>query len=207
MPPTAARDTAVVHHLTTLINAVYQDAEGELWQGAVARTDADEVAAVIGAGQMIVARGTLQSPEHAGDGDDDPADGHRAEEAAGGRGNLGASAEGPIIGVVQAHADGGRGWFGMLAVDPGYRGAGIGRALVRAAEELVADAGGTEVEISVIMATDDSFAPKTELSRWYQRLGYVPVETVSVAEAIPGMETMLAVPCHMQILRKTLSST
>lgn len=179
----------MVHHLTELINTVYDDAESDLWQEAVARTDPDEVAASIAAGQIIVAR-------RIGGGDADD-----------GGANVGEGADGPIVGVVQAHATNGRGWFGMLAVDLRHRGEGVGRRLVRAAEELTADAGAAEIEISVIMTTNESFAPKIELAQWYQRLGYDLAETVSVAQSVPGLEELLAVPCHMQILRKALSST
>ena len=202
LPTAAAGDTAVVHHLTELINTVYDDAESALWQEEVARTDTDEVAASIAAGQIIVARlGRSGEENGSGDGQRDSGGPQSGE-----RGSGSDDPPGAIIGVVQAHATDGRGWFGMLAVDSGSRSAGIGRRLVGGAEDLAREAGATEIEISVIMTTDESFAPKVELAAWYQRLGYELAEVVSVAESIPGMEDLLAVDCHMQILRKTLST-
>ena len=49
-------DSAYVRHLVELINRVYADAERGLWRDGVERTDRAEVAAIIKAGELVVAR-------------------------------------------------------------------------------------------------------------------------------------------------------
>ena len=49
-------DRAYVTQLAELINRVYADAERGLWREGVERTDRDEVAAVVKAGELVAAR-------------------------------------------------------------------------------------------------------------------------------------------------------
>ncbi len=49
-------DSAFVAEAVHLINRVYADAEKGLWKPDAQRTDAAEIAAVIGAGELAVAR-------------------------------------------------------------------------------------------------------------------------------------------------------
>lgn len=53
---TAARDAVLVAEVTALINDVYADAERGLWQDGTTRTSTTEVAELISAGQVAVAR-------------------------------------------------------------------------------------------------------------------------------------------------------
>ncbi|MGW4812178.1 GNAT family N-acetyltransferase [Kitasatospora cineracea] len=62
------------------------------------------------------------------------------------------------------------GSFWQLAVDPAYRGTGLGQRLLALAEERIADLGGTEVVI-------DTSVEAVELVEWYHRRGYRPVGT------------------------------
>ncbi|MFG2912247.1 GNAT family N-acetyltransferase [Kitasatospora sp. NPDC048298] len=64
----------------------------------------------------------------------------------------------------------GAGSFWQLAVDPTYRGTGLGQRLLALAEERVAGLGARTVII-------DTSADAVELVGWYRRRGYVPVGT------------------------------
>jgi GNAT superfamily N-acetyltransferase len=56
LPATASADTAVIERVTDLINEVYAVAEEGLWLDGATRTTVDEVAELILAGQIAVAR-------------------------------------------------------------------------------------------------------------------------------------------------------
>ncbi|MFC5665887.1 GNAT family N-acetyltransferase [Kitasatospora misakiensis] len=64
----------------------------------------------------------------------------------------------------------GAGSFWQLAVDPAYRGTGLGQRLLTLAEERITVLGATEV---VIDTSDEA----VELVGWYRRRGYVPIGT------------------------------
>jgi GNAT superfamily N-acetyltransferase len=55
-PAAAAKDTALVHELACLVNRVYAVAEEGLWAEGAPRTTPAEMAGLIGAGQIAVAR-------------------------------------------------------------------------------------------------------------------------------------------------------
>jgi GNAT superfamily N-acetyltransferase len=56
LPAAASDDTTLVERITALINEVYATAERGLWAEGVTRTTADEVAELIRAEQIVVAR-------------------------------------------------------------------------------------------------------------------------------------------------------
>ena len=75
---------------------------------------------------------------------------------------------GPIGCVQVSDRGGGLAYLGMLSVDPGLQGGGLGRALVVAAERTARDLfGATRIEMTVIVQ-------RAELIAWYQRQGYRP---------------------------------
>lgn len=67
-------------------------------------------------------------------------------------------------------ATGRDGFFAQLAVDPAWRGAGLGHRLLAWAEDRLTAAGCDAVVI-------DTSAQAVELLAWYQRRGYEPVGT------------------------------
>ncbi|GLW68910.1 hypothetical protein Kpho02_12090 [Kitasatospora phosalacinea] len=67
-------------------------------------------------------------------------------------------------------APAGAGSFWQLAVDPAYRGTGLGQRLLALAEERIAVLGATEVVI-------DTSVEAIELVGWYRRRGYDPIGT------------------------------
>lgn len=99
-----------------------------------------------------------------------------------------------LVGCVHAeHRENGRGYIGMLAVDPLHQGMGIGRQLMRIAEQHCLQAHCTEVLITVINL-------RTELRPFYSRLGYVEHGTAPYSDAHRATQ-----PVHFIIMRKSLS--
>lgn len=79
---------------------------------------------------------------------------------------------GAVVGTIMAGWDGHRGWLNYIAVDPGRRREGVGRSLVRAAEELLAARGCPKVNLQVRVANESTFG-------FYEALGYRRDDVVS----------------------------
>src|SRR5690349_6347910 len=73
-----------------------------------------------------------------------------------------------LAGSVYVETRSGRGYFGMLAVDPNHQGRGLGRALVRAAEEYGRALGCAHMDLDVVDL-------RRELTSFYGSLGYTAV--------------------------------
>ncbi|WP_420752454.1 GNAT family N-acetyltransferase [Rhodococcus sp. O3] len=95
--------------------------------------------------------------------------------------------------------------FGMLAADFAARGLGVGRALVRFAEEHCAAAGFRYLQLEVIRPRDQDIESKQFLAQWYPRMGYAVVGTVPAEVGHPELAPLLAVPCEVVTHRKTLT--
>ena len=104
-----------------------------------------------------------------------------------------AEEDGVPIGCVYTEQRGDRGYFGLLAVDPGQHGKGLGRTLIEAAEARFRRAGCQAVDISVVDL-------RTELPPFYRRLGYVETGTAPFSD--PQKATR---PCHFILMSKTLT--
>ncbi len=85
--------------------------------------------------------------------------------------------EGRIIGSTMAGFDGHRGWVYYVAVAPDWRRQGIGRALVRTAEEGLAHLGCTKVNLQVR-------ASNPAVVAFYENLGFVVEERISMGKRI-----------------------
>lgn len=98
--------------------------------------------------------------------------------------------------------------FGLLAVDFNKKGEGIGRALITAAEKHAKENGAKHMEIEILRASDILVPIKQVLHDWYQRLGYVFINSVSFLERKPDKiekSKMLIVPAVFDCYRKELS--
>ncbi|MEU8819095.1 GNAT family N-acetyltransferase [Actinoplanes sp. NPDC048796] len=94
--------------------------------------------------------------------------------------------------------------LGMLAADPAERGRGVGRELVRYAEEHARAAGAPAMRLELLVPLDGEHPVKEFLRGWYTRIGYRQVGTESLAGDHPELSPLLAVPCHLLILHKQL---
>lgn len=70
-----------------------------------------------------------------------------------------------LVGCVVVADRGGKGYLGMLTVDPARQAGGLGRSLIAAAEHCARGFGATRMEMTVIVQ-------RAELIAWYQRRGY-----------------------------------
>jgi ribosomal protein S18 acetylase RimI-like enzyme len=87
----------------------------------------------------------------------------------------------------------GRGYLGLLAVDPGRQGQGLGRTLVAAAEDYFRAEGCRAVDLRII-------SPRTPLPSFYRHLGYAEVGTAAFS---PSLQSK--VPGHYIIMSKQLT--
>jgi GNAT superfamily N-acetyltransferase len=87
----------------------------------------------------------------------------------------------------------GRGYFGMLSVDPRVQKRGLARRMIGAVEERCRRAGCHTIDIHVVNL-------RTELPPYYRSLGYVESGTLPFPD--PSRATR---PCHMIVMTKTLS--
>lgn len=98
-----------------------------------------------------------------------------------------------LLGCVHAEArEGGRGYIGMLAVDPASQGQGIGRQLMKVAEQHCVQAHCTDVILTVINV-------RTELPPFYRSLGYRESGTAAYSDAHRATQ-----PVHFIIMSKSL---
>jgi ribosomal protein S18 acetylase RimI-like enzyme len=82
-----------------------------------------------------------------------------------------------VIGTVMCGYDGHRGWVYSLAVSSAFRHRGYGRALMLHAEAALSSLGCPKVNLQIL-----SF--KTELKRFYEKLGYRTDEVLSLGKRI-----------------------
>jgi len=83
------------------------------------------------------------------------------------------------------------GYIGMLSVDPGLQGMGLGTRLVRIAEAMCEAMGATSVRLLIVNLRE-------ELGRWYRSLGYREVGTA------PYTHRPVKQPCHFVEMHKPL---
>jgi GNAT superfamily N-acetyltransferase len=99
---------------------------------------------------------------------------------------------GTVAGCVYVEIQvGGRGYFGLLSVDPARQGGGLGRRLVEAAEAHCRAAGCREIDLRVVNL-------RTELPPFYRRLGYVATGTEAY------VDNDATQPCHFVVMSKAL---
>lgn len=96
--------------------------------------------------------------------------------------------------------------FGMLAVHPEHRGEGVGRDLVRFAEELSLRRGLATMQLELLVPRSWSHPIKDSLHDWYTRLGYQPVRTATFEEEYPRLAPLLATPCDFVVYHKPLTT-
>lgn len=82
-----------------------------------------------------------------------------------------------VVGTVIAGYDGHRGWLYSLAVEPGARRLGVGRALLAHAEAALAARGCPKVNLQVLPGNDGA-------CRFYEALGYRAEERISFGKRL-----------------------
>src|SRR5262245_16423520 len=88
-----------------------------------------------------------------------------------------ASASGELVGSVMAGYEGHRGWINYLAVAPTHRRRGLGRQLMREAEERLAAVGCPKINLQVRAGNADVLA-------FYEAIGYRVDDVVSLGKRL-----------------------
>lgn len=178
-PASTADNEGTVNRLTELINTVYAAGEAAFWRPSFVRTNPDEVRQFLAAGELALAWRPGSSPVSSG-----PAD---------------------ITGCVRAHLlDARTGEFGLLACDPAFRGSGVGRDLLRFAEDIVRSRGAEVMHLELLVGDGWTHELKERLGLWYERVGYQLIRTGSIEESFPRLGPMLAQPARFRIYEKAL---
>ncbi|KAI0204798.1 hypothetical protein F4808DRAFT_311390 [Astrocystis sublimbata] len=189
--PSAATDRALVAELTRLVNDVYAEAEGTIYKNAFERTSAPQIEDHLRAGELAVA--FLDST-------------HVDAKVSPLQSDSGPSSLGTPVGCVcikQVAPTVGE--FGMLAVEPTYRGTGLGRDLVVFAEERCRrDLGLAVMRLELLVPQHFEHAGKTRLQVWYTRLGYVMTRLADFGIEFPKLNALLAGPTEFRIFEKQL---
>jgi GNAT superfamily N-acetyltransferase len=97
-----------------------------------------------------------------------------------------------LAGCVYVELRGERGYLGLLGVEPGRQGTGLGRKLMEAAENYFRAANCRAIDLRIISAREP-------LARFYGHLGYTETGTAPFAPDVP-----LKVPCHYILMSKPL---
>ena len=87
---------------------------------------------------------------------------------------------GDVVGTALAGYDGHRGWVYYVAVKPSRRRRGIGAALMKRVEERLAAMGCPKLNLQVR-------APNRDAVLFYEKLGYVVEERVSMGKRLEGV--------------------
>ncbi|PRY23877.1 acetyltransferase (GNAT) family protein [Pseudosporangium ferrugineum] len=96
------------------------------------------------------------------------------------------------------------GEFGLLVAATEHKGAGVGRELVRFAEDRARGLGLPGMQLELLVPRTGSHPVKEFLRAWYTRLGYREAGSGELADAHPQLAPLLAVPCTFLIFRKDL---
>jgi ribosomal protein S18 acetylase RimI-like enzyme len=114
---------------------------------------------------------------------------------------------GRLVGCVRVQrVDDSTGEFGMLAADPAHRGLGVGRELLRFAEQRCREEGLATMQLEVLVPKDWSHPTKEFLAAWYTRSGYRVARTGTIDETYPALAPLLATPCDFVIYEKDLAA-
>lgn len=97
-----------------------------------------------------------------------------------------------LAGCVYLELRGERGYLGLLGVEPGRQGTGLGRKLMEAAEDYFRAVHCHTIDLQII-------SPREPLPGFYAHLGYTQTGTAPFAADVP-----LKVPCHYILMSKSL---
>jgi GNAT superfamily N-acetyltransferase len=118
---------------------------------------------------------------------------------------LAATLEGRLVGCALVRPlDGRTADLGQVSVAPNQWGSGVGRELVRTAEELMRSHGMTTMQLELLVPQGSVHPQKERLRGWYTRLGYRVVRTAPFEEVAAHLAPQLATPCEFLIFHKPL---
>jgi GNAT superfamily N-acetyltransferase len=121
-------------------------------------------------------------------------------------GMLAATLEGRLVGCAYVRpleadtAD-----LGLISAAPDEWGSGVGRELVRSAEELMRSRGVTTLQLELLVPKGWVHPEKARLRGWYTRLGYRVIRSAPFEQVAAHLASQLAVQCEFLIFRKRLA--
>ena len=122
------------------------------------------------------------------------------------RGLLAARLEGRLVGCAYVRQlDAGTADLGLISTATDYWGSGIGRELVRSAEELMRSRGVMTMQLELLVPKGWVHPEKDKLRAWYIRLGYRVVRSAAFEQIAAHLAPQLAVPCEILIFQKSLT--
>ncbi|KAB5566746.1 hypothetical protein GE09DRAFT_745830 [Coniochaeta sp. 2T2.1] len=183
-PPEEAssQDSDLIAHITSFVNRIYFDSESTFWTPGFQRTSADEVRSYLASRALALAwRGDASFESH----------GDLTED---------------LLGCVNVKMfpEEETGEFGMLACEPVSRGIGVGRALLRFAEEEMRRRGAKKMRLELLQGDGWRHEFKDRLEAWYSRNGYVLTRTEDVQKNWAFLVPLLARPTVMKVFIKEL---
>jgi GNAT superfamily N-acetyltransferase len=121
-------------------------------------------------------------------------------------GMLAATFEGRLVGCAYVRLlDADTADLGLISAAPDQWGYGIGRDLVRSAEELMRSRGVTTMQLELLVPKGWAHPEKNHLRRWYTRLGYQVIRSAPFEQVAAHLASQLAAPCEFLIFRKRLA--
>lgn len=192
-PAAAADDKELVTSITEIVNEVYIETESDLFVPGYKRTENSEVANFLRAGQLAVA--------------------YLDEDASSGTSSGEGSSDVRILPrqvvgcVCIKRLSPTLGEFGMLALNPTYRGGGLGTRMAEFAENHSREQGCSKMQLEILIPLTFHHAFKTRLLKWYIRMGYQLVKLGDFVEDYPAIAPLLAGPTEYRVFEKPLLGT
>ena len=98
-----------------------------------------------------------------------------------------------------------QGEFGMLVVNPEFRGKRLGSGLIKAAEDWAREWGAKTMRLELLTPRTWKHPDKEFLKEWYTRLGYVPQRTEQFEQYHPYLIEKLKTECDFTVWLKPLN--
>jgi GNAT superfamily N-acetyltransferase len=95
--------------------------------------------------------------------------------------------------------------LGLVSTAPERWGGGVGRELVRSAEQLMRSRGVTTAQLELLVPKEWVHPEKERLRAWYTRLGYRVLRLAPFEQVAPHLASGLATPCEFLVFRKALA--
>jgi GNAT superfamily N-acetyltransferase len=116
-----------------------------------------------------------------------------------------ARVDGRIAGCVRTRTlDATTSDVGLIGVDPDAWGAGVGRALVDAAENLARSRDATTMRLELFVPRTGMHPDKERLREWYTRRGYTVVRRIPLEDFLPHVAPLVAAPSDILVFEKPL---
>lgn len=94
--------------------------------------------------------------------------------------------------------------FGMLVGHPDCRGLGLGKALVRAAEDFGRHHNATIMQLELLTPKTWNHPVKEFLHAWYTRIGYQVIQEEPFEERFANLASLLSTDCTFTVYHKKL---